>query len=100
MNELFGEAQPEPEDRLVKLEGGEEIEAAGGLLAAHYTPGHAYHHLAFYEPRSGALFTGDVAGGGMPGPSYVRAPAPPPEGDIEGREGGNAGTRKHAPGGP
>src|SRR4051794_39692723 len=60
MDKLFGEAQPVPKDRLVKLEGGEEIEAAGGLLAAHYTPGHAYHHLAFYEPRSGALFTGDV----------------------------------------
>src|SRR5918997_6882811 len=62
MEELWGEARPVPEDRLVKLEGGEEIAAAGGLLSAHYTPGHAYHHLAFHEPESGTLFAGDVAG--------------------------------------
>jgi len=62
MEELWGEARPVPEDRLEILKGGEEIEAADGVLAAHYTPGHAYHHLAYLEPDSDALFTSDVAG--------------------------------------
>jgi glyoxylase-like metal-dependent hydrolase (beta-lactamase superfamily II) len=83
MDELWGETRPVPEDRLVVLSGGEELEAAGGVLAAHYTPGHAYHHLAYLEPDSGALFAGDVAGIRLPGQSYVRPPTPPPEIDLE-----------------
>jgi glyoxylase-like metal-dependent hydrolase (beta-lactamase superfamily II) len=94
---MFGEPQPVPEDRLEELKGGEEIEAAGGLLVAHYTPGHAYHHLAYLEPRSGVLFTGDVAGVRLPGQSYVKPPTPPPEVDIEAWKGSIETIRKIAP---
>jgi glyoxylase-like metal-dependent hydrolase (beta-lactamase superfamily II) len=83
MDELWGDTRPVPEDRIVVLEGGEELEAAGGVLSAHYTPGHAYHHLAYLDPDSGALFAGDVAGIRLPGQSYVRPPTPPPEKDVE-----------------
>jgi glyoxylase-like metal-dependent hydrolase (beta-lactamase superfamily II) len=83
MEELWGEARPVPEDRLEVLKGEEQLEAAGGVLVAHYTPGHAYHHLAYLEPETGALFTGDVAGIRLPGQSYVRPPTPPPEIDME-----------------
>jgi glyoxylase-like metal-dependent hydrolase (beta-lactamase superfamily II) len=97
MYEMFGEPQPVPEDRLEELKGGEEIEAAGGLLVAHYTPGHAYHHLAYLEPRSGVLFTGDVAGVRLPGQSYVKPPTPPPEVDVEAWKGSIETIRKIAP---
>jgi glyoxylase-like metal-dependent hydrolase (beta-lactamase superfamily II) len=83
MEELWGEARPVPEDRIRVLKDGEETETAGGVLAAHDTPGHAYHHLAYLEPDSGALFTGDVAGIRLPGQSYIRPPTPPPEIDVE-----------------
>ena len=83
MDALWGEARPVPEERLAVLSGGEELEAAGGVLAARYTPGHAYHHLAYLEPDTGALFAGDVAGIRLPGQSYVRPPTPPPEVDLE-----------------
>jgi glyoxylase-like metal-dependent hydrolase (beta-lactamase superfamily II) len=83
MEELWGEARPVPEDRIVILKDGEETEIAGGVLVAHDTPGHAYHHLAYLEPGSRAIFTGDVAGIRLPGQSYVRPPTPPPEIDIE-----------------
>src|SRR5215213_11039602 len=69
MDELWGEARPVPEDRVVTLKDREEKEAAGGVLVAHDTPGHAYHHLAYLEQGSGALFTGDVAGIRLPGQS-------------------------------
>lgn len=82
MEELWGEMRPVPEDRLVSLSGGEELEAAGGTLTAHYTPGHAYHHLAYHEPESGTLFAGDVAGVRVPGNDHVRPPTPPPEVDV------------------
>ena len=83
MDELWGETRSVPEDRIEVLKGGEELDAADGVLTAHYTRGHAYHHLAYLEPDSGALFTGDVAGIRLPGQSYVRPPTPPPEIDME-----------------
>ncbi|MCA3747930.1 MAG: MBL fold metallo-hydrolase [Rubrobacter sp.] len=83
MDVLWGEVRPMPEDRMVALKGGERVPAAGGVLEAHYTPGHAYHHLAYLEPDSGALFAGDVGGIRLPGCTYVRPPTPPPEVDIE-----------------
>jgi glyoxylase-like metal-dependent hydrolase (beta-lactamase superfamily II) len=83
MNELWGEARPVPEDRVVIMKESGEAEAAEGVLVAHDTPGHAYHHLAYLEPDSGALFAGDVAGIRLPGQSYVRPPTPPPEIDVE-----------------
>src|SRR5215211_4313469 len=83
MEELWGEARPVPEDRIKVLKDGEETETAGGVLVAHDTPGHAYHHLAYLEPGSGALFSGDVAGIRLPGQTYVRPPTPPPEIDVE-----------------
>jgi glyoxylase-like metal-dependent hydrolase (beta-lactamase superfamily II) len=97
MGELFGEARPVPEGRLIKLEGGEEIEAAGGLISAHYTPGHAYHHLAYLEPHSETLFTGDVAGVRLPGQSYVKPPTPPPEVDVDAWKGSIETMRKLDP---
>ena len=97
MDELWGEVKPVPEDRLLKLEGGEEIEAAGGVVRAHYTPGHAYHHLAFHEPGTGHLFAGDVAGVRLPGQSYVKPPTPPPEVDIEAWKGSIETIRKIEP---
>jgi glyoxylase-like metal-dependent hydrolase (beta-lactamase superfamily II) len=97
MDELWGEVKPVPEDRLVKLEGGEEIEAAGGVVRAPYTPGHAYHHLAFHEPETSHLFAGDVAGVRLPGQSYVKPPTPPPEVDIEAWKGSIETIRKIEP---
>src|SRR5919107_1987986 len=38
MYEMFGEPLPVPEDRLRRLEGGEEIETAGALLRGAHTP--------------------------------------------------------------
>jgi glyoxylase-like metal-dependent hydrolase (beta-lactamase superfamily II) len=83
IDELWGETRPVPEDRIVVLKEGDETAAADGVLTAHDTPGHAYHHLAYLEPDSGALFAGDVAGIRLPGQSYVRPPTPPPEIDVD-----------------
>lgn len=42
------------------LRDGERIEAAGVHLDAIDSPGHTFDHLAYFEPREGALFTGDA----------------------------------------
>jgi glyoxylase-like metal-dependent hydrolase (beta-lactamase superfamily II) len=83
MDKLWGDMRPVPEERLVALSDGSEIHAAGTTLTARDTPGHAYHHLAYLEASTGALFTGDVAGIRLPGQSYIRPPTPPPEIDVD-----------------
>ncbi len=51
---------------------------AGGAVALHAvaSPGHSADHLVFYEPREGALFTGDT----VLGEGYVLVT--PPDGDM------------------
>jgi glyoxylase-like metal-dependent hydrolase (beta-lactamase superfamily II) len=83
MDELWGEVRPVPEECIVVLGDGEEGGAADAILRAYDTPGHAYHHLAYLDPASGAMFAGDVAGIRLPGQSYVRPPTPPPEVDVD-----------------
>jgi glyoxylase-like metal-dependent hydrolase (beta-lactamase superfamily II) len=79
MDELWGEVAPVPEDRVVSLQDGETLEAAGHVLSVLFTPGHAAHHVAYWEPNLAAVFTGDVGGVRMPGSGYALPPAPPPE---------------------
>lgn len=83
MERLWGEVLPVPEERLSVLEDGAEVRAGGRTLRALDTPGHAWHHLAFHDAETGALFTGDVAGVRLGGAAYVRPPTPPPELDLE-----------------
>jgi len=98
MEELWGEVRPVPEERLVTLKGeGEDLEAADGVLSSHYTPGHAYHHLAFYEAGSETLLAGDVAGIRLPGQSFVLPPTPAPEVDVEAWKGSIETIRKISP---
>ena len=79
MDALWGEVVPVPEDRVVPLNDGETVEAAGHVLSALFTPGHASHHVAYWDPDLGAVFTGDVGGVRMPGSAYALPPAPPPD---------------------
>jgi glyoxylase-like metal-dependent hydrolase (beta-lactamase superfamily II) len=79
MDQLWGEIVPVPEERVVPLQDGETVEAAGHVLSALFTPGHAGHHAAYWEPNLAAIFTGDVGGVRMPGSNYALPPAPPPE---------------------
>jgi glyoxylase-like metal-dependent hydrolase (beta-lactamase superfamily II) len=79
MERLWGEVAPVPEDNLVPLAGGEEIE---GFRVEH-VPGHASHHLAYLDLDSGDAFVGDMAGVRIPPGDYTLAPTPPPEVDVE-----------------
>jgi glyoxylase-like metal-dependent hydrolase (beta-lactamase superfamily II) len=62
MQTLWGDIEPIPKERLHILEGGGVLNVAGRQREIHYTPGHAIHHVIFFDPHSGELFAGDVAG--------------------------------------
>jgi len=79
MDALWGEVVAVPEDRVIPLTDGETQEAAGHVLSVLFSPGHASHHVAYWDPDLGAVFTGDVGGVRMAGADYALPPAPPPE---------------------
>jgi glyoxylase-like metal-dependent hydrolase (beta-lactamase superfamily II) len=83
MDRLWGEILPVPADRLRILAGGERITAAGRTLDVAYTPGHAWHHVSYFDPSSGIAFVGDTAGIRRGSGAYVMPAAPPPDIDLE-----------------
>jgi len=83
MHQLWGDIEPVPAERVQTLEGGDVLTVAGRRLAVHYTPGHAIHHVVFFDEHTGDLFAGDTAGVRLQSVDYVRPPTPPPDIDLE-----------------
>jgi len=82
MNRLWGEIAPVPTANLVTLAGGERIESGGRTFEVAYTPGHAVHHVSYFDRESGLAFVGDTAGVCIDG-GYVLPPTPPPDIDVD-----------------
>ncbi|MBA2301017.1 MAG: MBL fold metallo-hydrolase [Acidobacteria bacterium] len=83
MQELWGEFIAVPASNLRLLTGGETISAAGRELQVAYTPGHASHHVSYFDGSSRIAFVGDTAGIRRGGAVYVMPPTPPPDIDLE-----------------
>lgn len=83
MQRLWGDMRPVPAARVRALGGGERIEVAGRSLEVAYTPGHASHHVSYFDRSSGIAFVGDVAGIRRGQGSYILPPTPPPDIDLE-----------------
>jgi glyoxylase-like metal-dependent hydrolase (beta-lactamase superfamily II) len=76
---LWGRILPVPEENIRVLRGGETVL---GMDVA-YTPGHASHHVCYFDPESGTAFVGDVAACRIPPSRLVVPPTPPPDIDVE-----------------
>jgi glyoxylase-like metal-dependent hydrolase (beta-lactamase superfamily II) len=83
MDQLWGEVRPVPPDAIVALAGGERLEVGGCELQVAYTPGHASHHVSYFNADAGIAFVGDTAGIKMSPEGYVLPPTPPPDIDLE-----------------
>jgi hydroxyacylglutathione hydrolase len=59
---LYGEVAPVPRDRILETPDRASIRLAGRELTFYDTPGHARHHVAIRDARSGHVFAGDVFG--------------------------------------
>jgi glyoxylase-like metal-dependent hydrolase (beta-lactamase superfamily II) len=82
MDHFWGEFAAVPQQNLVVLDGGERIEAGGRTFDVAYTPGHASHHVSYFDSSSGVAFVGDTAGVCING-GFVLPPTPPPDIDVE-----------------
>lgn len=83
MERLWGEVLAVPEGNLEVLSGGESVDAAGRRLRVAYTPGHARHHVSYFDPRTGLAFVGDTAGIRIAGSEFVLPVTPPPDIDLD-----------------
>jgi glyoxylase-like metal-dependent hydrolase (beta-lactamase superfamily II) len=98
MERLWGEIKPVDKERLHVIDGGERLDVVGHEIVTAYTPGHASHHVSYFDPAARVAFVGDTAGICRPstelrGPrasvegrgesSYVMPPTPPPDIDVE-----------------
>ncbi len=83
MGELWGETKPVPRERIRPLAGGERLRFGDRTIVAAYTPGHAWHHMAWFDEATGIAFTGDVLGEHVPETSVAIPVTPPPDIDVE-----------------
>lgn len=83
MERLWGEFIAVPASNLRPLRGGETIVAGGRELDVAYTPGHASHHVSYFDRGSRVAFVGDTAGIRRGAGGYVMPPTPPPDIDLE-----------------
>lgn len=60
--ELYGTLVPVDADRVVPATEGMELALGGRTLRIFDTPGHALHHIAIWDERARAFFTGDTFG--------------------------------------
>lgn len=82
MEALWGAFLPVPADRLRVLTGGERMVAAGRQIEVAYTPGHASHHVSYFEASAGVAFVGDTAGIRRGSGAFVMPVTPPPDIDL------------------
>ena len=85
MDQLWGPMLPIDPERIdaVSADGVVAELGDGRVLEAVYTPGHAAHHMAIWEPGGGDAFTGDALGVFLAEMGAVHPATPPPEFDLE-----------------
>ena len=83
MERLWGGIDPIEERRIRVLDDGDKVDLGDRVLQAIETPGHAYHHHAYLDDATGAVFTGDALGVRLPDVGVVRPATPPPEFHLE-----------------
>jgi len=97
MHALYGTMVPSAPDRVRGVTAGERITLGDRALTVVYTPGHASHHVALHDDRSGSMWTGEAIGSYLPWADSYRPALPPPEVDVERALGSIAAMRSRRP---
>jgi glyoxylase-like metal-dependent hydrolase (beta-lactamase superfamily II) len=97
MDRLWGEVVPVPPAAMTALAGGERISAGGRTFEVEYTPGHASHHVSYFDRESGVALVGDTAGVKLEPHGFIMPPTPPPDVDLEAWRGSLARIERWRP---
>ena len=84
MDRLWGEFLPVPPANICALAGGEQLSVGDRRLEVVYTPGHASHHVSYFDTATGLAFVGDTAGIRIANGPVILPLTPPPDIDLEG----------------
>lgn len=82
LERLFGETVPVPQENVRILEGGETLALGSRKVEVVYTPGHASHHVSYFDRQEGVAFVGDTTGVRIEGHAYILPATPPPDIDL------------------
>lgn len=79
---LFGRTLSVPRENLRILEGSETLTLGSRKLDVVYTPGHASHHVSYFDDDAGVAFIGDTTGIRIDNGPYILPATPPPDIDL------------------
>jgi glyoxylase-like metal-dependent hydrolase (beta-lactamase superfamily II) len=79
----WGEILPVPAANVHALGERVDLTVAGRTFDVRWAPGHASHHVVYFEPATGVAYVGDNAGIRRPGSAAIVPPTPPPDIDLE-----------------
>jgi glyoxylase-like metal-dependent hydrolase (beta-lactamase superfamily II) len=82
MDRLWGRCEPISSARLDVVTDGDVVRLADRRLDVAYTPGHASHHVCYFDPDTRIAWVGDTAGVWVEG-GYILPPTPPPDIDLD-----------------
>src|SRR5262249_30738561 len=78
-----GQFSPGPKANLRLLEGGQTIPLGANPIDVEYTPGHACHHVSYFDDANGVAFVGDTGGIHIDNGPFILPATPPPDIDLE-----------------
>lgn len=81
--ELFGDTLPVPKENLRILQSGETLNFGSRKLEVAYTPGHASHHVSYFDAAESVAFVGDTTGIRIDNGPYILPATPPPDINLE-----------------
>jgi glyoxylase-like metal-dependent hydrolase (beta-lactamase superfamily II) len=82
LQRLFGETLPVPAQNIQVLEGAETVSLGTRKIDVIYTPGHASHHVTYFDELEGIAYAGDTAGIRIANGPYIMPATPPPDIDL------------------
>ena len=84
LDTLYGRLAPTESARIKVLEDHERIMVSSNrYLEALDSPGHAKHHLGYFDQNTGVIFSGDAIGVLLPDLGVLRPATPPPDFDLD-----------------
>ena len=83
LHQLFGNTLPVPKENMRILEGGETLTLGTRKLVVAYTPGHASHHVSYFDSAESLAFIGDTTGIRIDNGPYILPATPPPDINLE-----------------
>jgi len=82
LQRLFGETLAVPQENIQILDGEETVSVGTRKIEVIYTPGHASHHVTYFDEQEGVAFAGDTAGIRIANGPYIMPATPPPDIDL------------------